>query len=57
MTSTKIQGIGPQIFITDNNNQHYYKQILSLLVWDLKLFEMRGKRGEGKGEVICVEDA
>ena len=57
MTLTKIQGIGPQIFITDNNKPTLLQAILSLLVWDLKLFEMRGKRGEGKGEVICVEDA
>lgn len=57
MTLTKIQSIGPQIFITDNNKPALLQAILSLLVWDLKLFEMRGKRGEGKGEVICVEDA
>ena len=57
MTLTKIQSIGPQIFITDNNKPTLLQAILSLLVWDLKLFEMRGKRREGKGEVICVEDA
>ena len=57
MSLTKIQSIGPQIFITDNNKPTLLQAILSLLVWDLKLFEMRGKRGEGKGEVICVEDA
>ena len=55
MTLTKIQGIGPQIFITDNNNQHYYKQSY-LFSYGTCSYLRCVVKGEGKGEAITIVD-